>query len=324
MKELADTIGEFIGGLLPEPPLVADVNLDEIAEQGRLSLWAQEHRKLDDVFHPSSLADPCMRFDVVRLMVVAETWDYEKHRINLAVVPDPDPSLFDYTLHRKFDTGTALHEMEQNKYFGETPKLLGRWKCTSCGMTLHKPQLRPEPCDNTVTVRYSSGKLQEERYCQKNGLWAYKEVGLAHKELGIRARIDLPILHQGRVYIGDLKTLGVGRWEQLQRYMRSFPKDEMQLKIYLFLANAGNYFQYPVETGILRYIPQGDPDAGSLHFGVARDLNVESWLHEYIGTARDLAKDGRWSVATCWCTKKTQARAKRCPLRPLCFPKKKK
>lgn len=319
MKALADTLGEFIGGLLPEPPKGTDVDLDEIARQGRLHLWTGEQRKLDDVFHPSSLSDPCMRFDVVRLMVVHEKWDQEKNPVKLRVIPDPDPELFDYILHRRFDTGTALHEMEQNKYFGTTPRLLGRWRCTSCGITRHKAQLRPEPCDNVVSVRYASGKLVEERYCHKKGAWEYQEVRMQHKALGIRSRVDLPILHQGRVYIGDLKTLGASRWEQLQRYGRCFPKDEAQLKIYLFLANEGDYFQYPVEAGILRYIHQGDPEAGSVHFGVARDPSTENWLHEYIGTVRQLAAKGRWKVATCWCDKKTQARAKRCPLRPLCF-----
>jgi hypothetical protein len=324
MKELADTIGAFIGGLLPEPPRGAGVSLDEIAEEGRLGLWIKEHRKLDAAFHPSQLADPCMRFDVVRLMVVGKIWDQKKNPVELRVIQKPDPSLFDYILHRRFDTGTALHEMEQGKYFGRTPKILGRWRCSCCGITRHKPQLLPAPCDNVVTVRYASGKLIEERYCHKKGAWEYQEVRMQHKELGIRSRIDLPILHQGRVYIGDLKTLGTGRWEQLKRFGRCFPKDEMQLKIYLFLANAGEYFQYPVEEGILRYIPQGDPEEGSRHFGVARDPNVEAWLCEYIGTVRRLAEERRWQVATCWCSKKTQARAKRCPLRPLCFPKKKK
>jgi hypothetical protein len=319
MKELADTVGEFIGGLLPEPPRGAAMSLDEIAEEGRLVLWKKEQRKLDNKFHPSSLADPCMRFDVVRLMLVAKAWDQKKNPINLRVVPDPDPSLFDYILHRRFDVGTALHEMEQGKYFGNTARLLGRWRCSSCGMTLHKAQLRPEPCDNVVTVRYSNGKLQEERYCHKKGVWEYQEVRMQHKKLAISSRIDLPILYQARVYIGDLKTLGASRWEQLQRYGRPFPKDELQLKIYLFLANEGGYFQYPVDEGILRYIHQGDPEAGSVHFGVARDPNVEAWLYEYIGTVRQLASKGRWKVATCWCNKKTQARAKRCPLRPLCF-----
>jgi len=323
MKELADVIGNFIGGLLPKPPRGAGINLDEIAEQGRLQVWEREQRKLDANFHPSSLSDPCMRFDVVRLMLVGGVWDQKKNPIDLRILPNPDTSLFDYILHRRFDVGTALHEMEQNKYFGETPSLLGRWRCTSCGMTLHKPQLRPQPCDNMVSVRYASGKLQEERYCLKKGAWEYQEVRMQHKELSIRSRIDLPILYQGRVYIGDLKTLGAGRWEQMQRYGRCFAKDEMQLKIYLFLANEGEYFNYPVEEGILRYIHQGDPEAGSVHFGVSRDPSVERWLHEYIGMVRQLAAESRWEVATCWCNKKTQARAKRCPLRPLCFPKKK-
>lgn len=318
MKELADAIGEFIGGLLPEPPRGAGANLDEIAEQGRLELWFKEHRKLDDVFHPSSLADPCMRFDVVRLMVVAKTWDYKKYGIDLAVRPEPDPALFDYILHRRFDTGTALHEMEQNKYFGATPKILGRWRCRNCNQILEHPQIRPEKaCTNRVWVKKKDEEIQ--RPCKEYGSWEYLEIRMQHPKLNIRSRIDLPILHQGRVYIGDLKTLGAGRWEQLQKYGRCFQKDETQLKIYLFLANEGEYFQYPVEEGILRYIHQGDPEAGSVHFGVARDPNVETWLREYIGTVRQLAAKGRWEVATCWCGKKTQARAKRCSLRPLCF-----
>ena len=319
MKDLADTIGNFIGGLLPEPAKGSPVDLDEIAKDGRLSLWKAEQRKLDAAFHPSSLADPCMRFDVVRLMLVGDWWDHKKNPIALQVSPIPDPNLFDYILHRRFDIGTALHEMEQNSYFGRTTSLLGRWECSSCGMMLHKPQLRPEPCDNVVTVRYANGKIQDERHCAKRGTWKYHEVRLQHKELGIRSRIDLPVLHQGRIHIGDLKTLGAGRWAQLERFGRPFPKDEMQLKIYLFLAEAGEYFQYPVDTGILRYVHQGDPEAAPVHFGVSKDPAVESWLYEYIGTVRKLAAQGRWEVATCWCDKKTQARAKRCPLRPLCF-----
>jgi hypothetical protein len=331
MEKLADTIGEFIGGLLPEPPRVSLVAMDEIAKEGRLRLWRREQRKLDANFHPSSLSDPCMRFDVVRLMVVGKTWDQEENPVDLRVVPDPDDSLFDYILHRRFDIGTALHEMEQTKYFGETPRVLGRWQCTSCGQMLHTPQLRPDPCENVVTVRYSNGKLQDERYCHKKGTWVYHEVRMQHKKLGIRARVDLPVLHQGRVYLGDIKTLGgssdgkrKGRWEMLQDYGRPFSKDEIQVKIYIFLANEGEYFQYPVDEGILRYVHQGDPEAQPVHFAVARDPGVESWLHEYIGTVRRLASEGRWKVATCWCNKKTQARAKRCSLRPLCFPKEKK
>jgi len=323
MEELANTLGDFIGGLLPEPPRSAMIDLDSIAEQGRLSLWGREQRDLTAAFHPSSLSDPCMRFDVVRLMLVGKTWDHEKFPINMQISPTPDANLFDYVLHRRFDVGTALHEMEQNKYFGESPKLLGRWRCSCCGVTRHTAQPRPQPCDNVVSVRYANGVLVEDRYCRRQGAWEYQEVRMQHSELGIRARIDLPILHQGRVYIGDLKTLGAGRWEQLQRYGRCFPKDEMQLKIYLFLANEGGYFQYPVEEGILRYIHQGDPEAGSVHFGVVRDPVAEDWLREYIGTVRKLASESRWSVATCTCNKKTQARAKRCPLRPLCFPKSK-
>ncbi len=321
MQELANTIGEFIGGLLPGPPQGAAINLDEIAEEGRLDLWSEEHRKLDDAFHPSSLSDPCMRFDVVRLMVFRKTWDYEKHEVDLAVKPEPDPELFDYILHRRFDVGTALHEMEQNKYFGRTPKLLGRWLCRNCNQILHQPQTRPNRrCVNMVRVQ--KGDEYIERPCRDFCTWKYLEVRMQHEKLGIRSRIDLPVLHQGRVYIGDLKTLGLGRWEQLQRYGMPFPKDELQLKIYIFLANAGGYFQYPVDAGILRYIHQGDPEAGAVHFGIARDPAVETWLHEYIGTVRALVDEGRWEVATCWCGKKSQARAKRCPLRPLCFPKK--
>jgi len=320
MKDLADTLGEFIGGLLPEPPLAADINLDEIAEAGRLDLWRKEQRKLDANFHPSSLSDPCMRFDVVRLMVVGKTWDNEKHPIAMTINPDPDPNLFDYILHRRFDTGTALHEMEQDRYFGRTPKLLGWWRCTSCNRIVRTAQTRPKDrCDNIVTVRYPNGKLAEERYCQKHGDWEYQEIHMQHKDLAIRSRIDLPIIHQGRVYIGDLKTLGTGRWDQLQRFGRPFQKDETQVKIYIFLAVEGGYFNFPVGGGILRYVHQGDPEAKPIHFGVARDPAVENWLHEYIGTVRKLAVEGRWEVATCFCQKKTQARAKRCALRPLCF-----
>jgi len=323
MEELANTIGDFIGGLMPEPPRGAGVDLDRIAEQGRLSRWGREQRALTADFHPSSLSDPCMRFDVVRLMLVGKTWDHKKIPIDMQISPTPDANLFDYVLHRRFDVGTALHEMEQNKYFGESPKLLGCWKCSCCGVTRDTVQLRPQPCDNVVSVRYANNVLVENRCCSEQGTWEYQEVRMQHSELNIRARIDLPILHQGRVYIGDLKTLGAGRWEQLQRYGRCFPKDEMQLKIYLFLANEGGYFQYPVEEGILRYIHQGDPEAGSIHFGVARDPVAEKWLREYIGTVRNLASERRWPVATCTCNKNTQARAKRCPLRPLCFPKNK-
>ena len=320
MKGFAEILGSLIVGLMPEPPKKASIDLDHIAMNGRLYLWSKEHRNLDDVFHPSSLSDPCMRLDVVRLMVVAKVWSYEEHGINLTVIPNPDSSLFDYILHRRFDTGTALHEMEQNKYFGAIPgKLLGRWRCTNCGVIEHQIQIRPAPCNKWVRI-YEGSRLVDERKCTDLGAWEYLEVKLQHPKLGIRARIDLPILAgMERIVIADLKTLGSGRWEQLQKYGKPFPKDVTQLKIYLFLANSGNFFQYPVDEGILRYIHQGDPEVGSVHFGVARDARVETWLHEYIGTVRQLAAKGRWEVATCACDKPTQARAKRCPLSPLCF-----
>jgi hypothetical protein len=323
MKELADAIGGLVKATMPAPPAQASIDLDAIARRGRLNLWKKEMRVLDDKFHPSQLADPCMRYDVVRLMVVADAWDYYKYGIDLkAGQPDPDPALFDYILHRRFDVGTALHEMEQNKYFGGAPgQLLGRWRCRSCGVIRWKITPLPDPCTNVVTVRYESGKMVEERYCAEQGqTWEYKEVSLGDKELGISARVDLPLLDTPqKIVIADLKTLGDGRWKQLERYGRPFQKDENQLKIYLYLANGGTYFPFPVEEGILRYIHQGDPEVGSVQFGVSRDPRIESWLHEYIGTVRKLAGEGRWKVASCVCTKSTQARAKRCPLSPLCF-----
>lgn len=328
MIDHADTIGEYISKTMPTMPTRGSIDLDTIAMRGRLHLWQQSVRELDDRFHPSSLSDPCMRFDVVRLMVVKGLWDYDKHDIELRVgKPTPDPSLFDYNLQRKFDIGTALHKVEQDWYFGGRPgQLVGRWVCRSCGTTRWSITTRPTPCTNSVTVRREDGILVDERQCSEQGqTWEYKEVYLFDKELNISAKVDLPLLVRDsrsasdHLVIADLKTLGAGRWDRLIRYNRPFPKDENQVKIYLILCRRTETFPIFVREGALRYIHQGDADAGSRQFVVPYDRKMESWLYSYINTVNDIVEQRVWELSSCVCQKPTQARAKRCPLRPLCF-----
>jgi hypothetical protein len=217
-------------------------------------------------------------------------------------------------MQRKYDVGHAFHGMEQAKYFRPLREMLiGRWRCSNCHAEINDPQLRPEPCPNSIKVKHPN-KAWVVRPCNGFGEWEYMEPRIKKtikKGAIIEGRVDLPMFvstEKGKTIIVDIKTIGADRWEGLNG---PTDKDVNQLKIYLWC--------WPCETGILRYINMGDANQ-TKHWAVHRDPVLENYITDYIETVNSLAEEGRWQAAGLACAKPTVARAKRCPLsKILCF-----
>lgn len=315
MNPVSEGMAGFLNALLPPVCKKSTIDLDSLAKAGREILWAVEQaewaRKESEgtFFHPSQLANPCMRFDVLR------------HLSRIAgsgIKIESKPESFSYELQRKFDVGHALHDMEQQKYFRLLKdKVIGRWKCSCCGETVEKPCLCPSPCGNHVKVYGIVDRRNvviDEKLCFDKGDWIYLEPRVKNEIWDIEGRTDLalyvPEYTGGNgIVLVDIKTVGEERWPSITEPVE---KDVRQLQIYLWF--------WPAEAGILRYMAQGRADEPAKHWEVRRDSKVEAWVKNYIETVKKLAQEGRWEVASPACTKATQSRAQRCPAKKTCFP----
>jgi len=315
MNPLSDGVAGFLNALLP-PPIAkkSAIDLDSLAEKGRELLWMEEQvewakKEAEGTsFHPSQLANPCMRFDVLRHLSRVDGSGIE-------IMPTTES--FNYKLQRKFDVGHALHDMEQQKYFRLLKdKVIGRWRCSCCGTTIEKPQLTPKPCVNSIRVYGdpSGSSADRVKVCRNDGRWIYVEPRVVNEIWDIEGRTDLALfvpeyVGGNGIVLVDIKTVGEERWPSITEPVE---KDVRQLQIYLWF--------WPAEAGILRYMAQGRADEPAKHWEVRREPKVEAWVKNYIETVKKLAQEGRWQVASPACTKRTQSRAQRCPAKKTCFP----
>jgi hypothetical protein len=330
MNGLSGGMAGIINGFRPKVITEMPVSLDAIAKEGRKLLFEKELRKADGKFHPSKLCSPCLKADVIERIILKliEEDSKEKHagavldnptlRAAYDVYGGPEEVLvairnesFDYKSYRSMDAGTAIHEMEQQKYFGPSGKVLGFWKCSNCKTVVEEISHMPEsPCQNEVSVRSKTKDFASEiiRPCAKFGTWLYEEARGIDTEFDVSWKVDLIVeVPEGRIIVDD-KTMNSERWGALEEPQ---PKDATQLQIYLWLLGA--------EHGILRYINAGDHQKDPKHFYLARDTKVERWVKNYIKTVRELVASNRWEDIGGVCDKPTQVRAKRCPFSFLCF-----
>ena len=322
MEGLTAGIVEVAGSFRPATMKNMPVDLDKIAKKGREIIYLSELKAADGRFHPSSLASPCLKKDVIEriiLELIAKK-NKSKEPVLLAIRAKygSDEALkkairsqqFDYKGQRAMDVGTAFHEMEQQKYFGPSGLVVGHWACSNCHRKLTK-ELKPmptKPCTNVVNVLGATGTLVRTLPCKKHGTWKYKELHLIHAQLNISMRIDLIVDCSDYRVVVDIKSVGNGMWDRLTE---PSPKDVIQLQIYMLMMDA----QY----GILRYVLKGDQSVNPKHFALVQDPKVKPWLNDYIGTVNKLVKERRWEDLVGVCNKKTQVRAKRCPFNFLCF-----
>lgn len=313
MAELADAF---------RPKVVTDlpVNLEQIAKAGRQILHQQEMREAEDAFFPSHLASPCLKQDVINRILLRTirlkrktamvTAMGEAYGVEAAMLPLVIGEAFDLSSARAMDVGSAFHEMEQQKYFGPSGRVLGRWECTNCGRLIEERQTHPEkPCNNVAEIRTCKGKIIRKRPCKKHGKWRYLEIRVHDKKLNIRGKVDLVVeVHNGRLVIVDIKSMNQDRWQKLDAPV---PKDVVQLQIYMWLIGA--------DYGILRYLNKGEQKTKPKHFCIERDPITETHVTEYIKTVNELVSQGRWEDISGICNKRTQVRAKRCPFSILCF-----
>lgn len=309
MEDMGRVLGEFIRTMKPDEAVVPLVDLWRLAPAARSRLARTEFRPPTKDFHPSSLCDPCMRFDVMQHMIVDGHPGAAKFA-NLFRWREED---FNFKLQRKFDAGTALHEMEQGKYYSHAEHVIGRWRCSNCG-EISKIGPRPTACRNRVIV-FKDGQGSDNRKCENHGTWEYKEIRLTNP-LGIAGRIDLALDMPGTgVVVVDFKFLGEKRWKMFSEFKEPFSKDVTQLQIYLgCLQDAG------AKHGILSYEYMGEPDTKPVAFGVNPKPSVMRSVETYIATVKELAAEGRLTPATMACAKPTASRAVRCPLSTVCFP----
>ena len=314
MNPLSDGVAGFLNALLP-PPIAkkSAIDLDSLAEKGRELLWMEEQvewakKEAESTsFHPSQLANPCMRFDVLRHLSRVDGSGIE-------IMPTTES--FNYKLQRKFDVGHALHDMEQQKYFRLLKdKVVGRWRCSNCHSQIEEPVKQPPfPCPRVVTVTDPNGGKKITRRCEESGHWIYVEPRVVNEIWDIEGRTDLALfvpeyVGGNGIVLVDIKTVGEERWPSITEPVE---KDVRQLQIYLWF--------WPAEAGILRYMAQGRADESAKHWEVRREPKVEAWVKNYIETVKKLAQEGRWQVASPACTKRTQSRAQRCPAKKTCFP----
>lgn len=344
MNGLSGGMAGIVNGFRPKVTSEMPVSLDAIAKEGRKILFEKELRKADGKFHPSKLCSPCLKADVIERIILKLIEEDSKEKDVMAVMQKlgpvgakpnavkANPTLkaaydvyggpeevllairnesFDYKSYRSMDAGTAIHEMEQQKYFGPSGKVLGFWRCSNCGRVIKEIAHRPEqPCQNEVSVRSWGKDLSTEiiRPCAKFGTWLYEEARGIDTEFDISWKVDLIVeVPEGRIIVDD-KTMNSERWGALEEPQA---KDATQLQIYLW--------QLKAEHGILRYINTGDHQKDPKHFYLARDTKVEMWVKSYIRTVRELVAANRWEDIGGVCDKPTQVRAKRCPFSFLCF-----
>jgi len=177
MEGLAAGLAGVAVAFRPKVTTDMPVDLDRIAKVGREEFYGREARKANARFNPSGLASPCLKKDVIErilLELLGEGVDGPLDPMLEAVMevhggPEEIPfalkrRLFDYRMQRTFDVGTAIHEMEQQKYFGPSAQVLGHWRCSNC----HREEtssLMPhptKPCRNVVAVRNGKGKVIRE------------------------------------------------------------------------------------------------------------------------------------------------------------------
>lgn len=305
------------------PRVVSDipVDLERIAKAGRQIRFDQQKRVADDSFHPSQLASPCIKQDVINRVLL---------RLIKAKIEDPmvkamgaaygvpgellprviSSEVFEISSARAMDVGTAFHTMEQQNYFGPSGQVLGRWECLNCGRIIEEPQTHPtNSCNNVAEIRNHRGKIIRRRPCREYGQWIYLEVRVHNEKLGIHGKVDLLVrTTDGLLVIVDIKTMNQDRWQKLDA---PAGKDVVQLQIYMWLLDAA--------YGILRYVNKGEQKSKPKHYCIERDPITEAHVTEYIGTVNELVSQGRWEDISGICNKKTQVRAKRCPFSILCF-----
>ena len=304
MVEPLKPIGEAFGAIAYE--LTKDggeplIDIDGMRRASRIAAARQKHRAPEKVFYPSSLADPCMRFDVIRWMVASRHPAGEEFAAKLKFNPEAE----DYKSNRSFDAGTYLHLMEQEMYFAHGAGVLAAWKCRDCGTKTDDFVLRP----TTPCWHCHPGHMDES---DEDGLtyWKYAEAHVYHPA-GIRGKVDLGVATGAGVVIGDFKWVANEAWDWVTETAPK-PKDKTQMQIYLWLANA--------VQGILIYENMGAPAAPPLIKTINPDPRIGDSVLHYIDMVKKLAEEGRFLVATQACPKNTSARAKRCPLRRHCFP----
>lgn len=325
MEGLVKGLAGFVTDFSPKVSLDVPVDLEAIAKIGRRAVYDREQREADGYFHPSKLASPCLKKDVIerillevfadkaadlKLESVIET--YGRDKVLFTIRGDS----FDYKAHRAMDVGTAFHGMEQQKYFGPSGSVIGFWSCSNCHR-LENRSLMPhptKPCTNTVVVRGINNKPIRELPCEEHGMWEYVEVDARDEELKISFRIDLVVRLSDGVAVVDIKSMDADLWERLEQ---PSPKDVVQLQIYMWLLE--KLFGETTRYGILRYVNKGKQNKDPKHFTLEKDPKVEQWVRSYIRTVNELVVSRRWEDIGGVCDKKTQVRAKRCPFSFLCF-----
>lgn len=213
----------------------------------------------------------------------------------------------------RMDTGSALHEWIQNRYFGPMGVLHGEWRCLSC---------------RTVLL----GAYPRGVSCCASQAWHFEEPSVEHKEPGwslpIVGRCDGEIILPGEDGLGilEIKTMNSASLQALTEIPRDY---HMQAQIYAGLRGrkwGRFYFQDPSaafsneETGLPVREFRFDFQPEVLRQAFARVEACEKALREAQAAHMELpmGKD-YFSWPEPICSSKSDTGARRCRFADACF-----
>ena len=251
---------------------------------------------------------------------------------------EPDASLL-----QLFASGTAAHDVYQQKVFSEMEGVYGNWRCSGCDI-LVEGQLKPNPCNKQVQV----AGIVEGHFvdCSKTSKWVYEEVYVKHSPLDhelyeMSGYIDGIWWDKGKWNILEFKSITDSAFHayykrksktnpelheivptssrlpmssHVQQGMvysnllpKKFPeafKEENRGDVYVIYINRENY---QTKTFKLGYNP-----------GAYEDLLIKMEITKSAVDKEDAM------LAMAHCSSRTAVMAKRCPKIDTCFPKKQK